>query len=331
MGRPGFSLQRRLARRRQEARASPDHDAPAPGFWQRFDAGFARARSLAFSTVVLLVLGVVGWSLAQELIRDPVIIEPLAVPESLAKAGWTGEVLARQIRDGIRDINEAAEASPALAPAYLFDWEQLDFALPGGLVSIRTLVTVVRGVLRRPVRRVTGELVQLDDDRERQALRRDPDLANAYNGWGNALVDLKRPEEAIGKFQEALLCDPDYADAYYGWGNALLDLWRPDEAAAKFAIYQCLSDGRTSGDCLAFRRGPRIPLREVAGAAYSQVNSLITSELAMSMKTPQVSGMTTKARWALPYCLATAEMIAIVVAVVPRLMPVKPAANTAAS
>ncbi len=351
MGRPGFSLQRRLARRRLEAREAPESSAPAasgppPGFWARFEAGMTRARSLALSGVVLLVLGVVGWSVTQELIRDPVIIEPLAVPESLAKAGWTGEVLARQIRDGIRDINEAAHASPALAPAYLFDREQLDFALPGGLISIRTLATVVRGVLGRPARRVTGELVQLDDDRDRQAvcpeaprgtspagsrygfigrlgtaaprwiacvgavgdlprvaaeqlartntpfiyavfqygrdpaqakaaaegilaekkqqseharalnllgvmlddkkqfieaigmyeeaLLRDPDYAAAYINWGNALRSMERPEEAIGMYEEAKRRDPNFADVYYNWGNALRDLKRPEEAISKY-------------------------------------------------------------------------------------------------
>ena len=161
MGRPGFALWRRLARRRQAERNARPTAEPGPGFWHRLDAGLARARSLALNTLVLLVVGVFGWAVVEEVARDPVVIEPLLVPEPVAKAGWTGEVLARQMRDRVREINAGATTFRR-RDDYLFDREQADVVLPGGIVSIRTLVTVLRSVVNRPARRFVAEVIEFD-------------------------------------------------------------------------------------------------------------------------------------------------------------------------
>ena len=65
--------------------------------------------------------------------------------------------------------------------------------------------------------------------------------------------------------------------------------------------------------------------------SYSDAKTAMASELMISMKMPQVSGTMTKALCARPYWVATAVMIAIVVAVEPRAIPAKPADMTAAS
>lgn len=57
----------------------------------------------------------------------------------------------------------------------------------------------------------------------------------------------------------------------------------------------------------------------------------ITSALIRSMKKPHTSGTIMKACGALPYSLVTALMLAIAVAVDPRVMPPKPAQTTVAS
>ncbi|WP_074745922.1 tetratricopeptide repeat protein [Nitrosospira multiformis] len=58
--------------------------------------------------------------------------------------------------------------------------------------------------------------------------------APAYNGWGNALLNLNRPEEAIEQYEKAIYIDKEYVPAYNGWGNALQKLNRPEEAKEKF-------------------------------------------------------------------------------------------------
>jgi predicted O-linked N-acetylglucosamine transferase (SPINDLY family) len=61
-----------------------------------------------------------------------------------------------------------------------------------------------------------------------------PDFAGALVGRGKALLDLKRPEEALASYDRALALKPDFAGALNGRGNALLDLKRPEEALASY-------------------------------------------------------------------------------------------------
>jgi tetratricopeptide (TPR) repeat protein len=68
----------------------------------------------------------------------------------------------------------------------------------------------------------------------KKAIALDPNYAYAYNNWGSALSALKRPEEAIELFKKAVTLDPNYAYAYNNWGNALYTLKRPAEAIEQF-------------------------------------------------------------------------------------------------
>jgi len=67
-----------------------------------------------------------------------------------------------------------------------------------------------------------------------RALRTDPASAEAHSNIGNALRDLKRPEEALASFDRALELKPDYAEAHLNRGNALRDVKRHKEALASY-------------------------------------------------------------------------------------------------
>jgi tetratricopeptide (TPR) repeat protein len=56
----------------------------------------------------------------------------------------------------------------------------------------------------------------------------------AYNNWGNALLKLGRPAEAIEQYQQALRIQPDYAESQYNWGNALVNTGQPAESIVHF-------------------------------------------------------------------------------------------------
>ena len=66
------------------------------------------------------------------------------------------------------------------------------------------------------------------------ALAHEPDHAEALSNRGNALLDLNRPEDALASCERALALKPDYAEALNNRGNALLDLNRPEDALASF-------------------------------------------------------------------------------------------------
>ena len=67
-----------------------------------------------------------------------------------------------------------------------------------------------------------------------KAIGLNPKVAAAHSNLGNALMDLKLPEEALASCDRAIALKPDYAEAHYNRGNALRDLKRPAEALASY-------------------------------------------------------------------------------------------------
>ena len=54
----------------------------------------------------------------------------------------------------------------------------------------------------------------------KQAIRIDPDDADAHYGLGLAYFTLGMDKEAIGSFKQAIRIDPDFAEAHYNLGVA---------------------------------------------------------------------------------------------------------------
>jgi len=67
-----------------------------------------------------------------------------------------------------------------------------------------------------------------------RAIRVNPGVAEAYNNRGNALLDLKRLDEALINYNKAVALEPGYAEAHSNRANALKDLKRFDEALASY-------------------------------------------------------------------------------------------------
>jgi predicted O-linked N-acetylglucosamine transferase (SPINDLY family) len=76
-----------------------------------------------------------------------------------------------------------------------------------------------------------------------RAIRVNPGVAEAYNNRGNALLDLKRPEEALASYDKALVLKPDYAEAHTNRAAALKELKRFDEALASYDKALALNPG----------------------------------------------------------------------------------------
>jgi tetratricopeptide (TPR) repeat protein len=67
-----------------------------------------------------------------------------------------------------------------------------------------------------------------------KAISLNPNYAEAYNNRGNALFVLKRPEDALASYDKAIALKPDYAEAYNNRGTALGSAKRPEEALASY-------------------------------------------------------------------------------------------------
>ncbi len=68
-----------------------------------------------------------------------------------------------------------------------------------------------------------------------EALRIEPDYADAHNNLGVALADEGKLDEAIAHLSEALRIDPNYAEAHYNLGLALVGQGKLDEAIAHYS------------------------------------------------------------------------------------------------
>jgi tetratricopeptide (TPR) repeat protein len=66
------------------------------------------------------------------------------------------------------------------------------------------------------------------------ALRINPDYAEAHCSLGNALLKKGAVDDAIAEYRKAVEIKPDYADAHFGLGNALLNKGGGEEAIAEY-------------------------------------------------------------------------------------------------
>jgi tetratricopeptide (TPR) repeat protein len=67
-----------------------------------------------------------------------------------------------------------------------------------------------------------------------RAIALKPDAAETYYNRGLVLQELKRPEDALASYDKAIALKPDFADAYNNRGVALRDLKRPEDVLASY-------------------------------------------------------------------------------------------------
>jgi tetratricopeptide (TPR) repeat protein len=123
----------------------------------RVDAGLATLRTMminiGFFAATLLLVPTMG----AQIIRNPIIIEPIAVPQALADRGMTSSVAANRVWDGLQEYSRTA----ALARQTLVavpDSQLVEFTLPGSTLSIDAVLKQVREFLGIQETRITGEI-----------------------------------------------------------------------------------------------------------------------------------------------------------------------------
>ena len=157
--------------------------------WQNFKANFqaiggwiARTATFGKLAVVTPLLGSV-WLIGQELRNDLVTIEPIAVPKTLAEAGYTPEVAGYRLRDALNAYKKAsatgdysANSNPSLNSVadddsdlnsnldlnIAADNEQPDIVVPQLGLSTRAIAAWIRSALGMTRHAISGELTQQD-------------------------------------------------------------------------------------------------------------------------------------------------------------------------
>jgi tetratricopeptide (TPR) repeat protein len=119
--------------------------------------------SIVRSILILLALYLV----LEVVFSKDVEIAPIAVPATLRDDGHTPEVMALRLHDALLHINRHAGTTMDRQGVALAA-NRLDFILPEVGLSLRSVVQVLRQVLRVPAQQVTGEVTWSSD---RLALR----------------------------------------------------------------------------------------------------------------------------------------------------------------
>ena len=123
----------------------------------------AQVRSLVSSLAVTIVIVALVLILFRQLGNDAIFVEPIKVPASLVKLGYTPEVTARWVLEDMLEIQRQTttrKKGKAIAP----EWERFDMEVPGSGISMSTLGRVLRESLGIREKKISGEVVGTEAD-----------------------------------------------------------------------------------------------------------------------------------------------------------------------
>lgn len=106
-----------------------------------------------FAAMLLLIPAV-----ASQFSTDAVVIEPIAVPEALAKRGITPEVAANRLWDGLQDFARTASVARSTIVA-IPDSQRVEFSLPDTGISIDSVAKQVRQFFGLYETHIAGEII----------------------------------------------------------------------------------------------------------------------------------------------------------------------------
>lgn len=118
-------------------------------------------RSLVSSIVVITVSIALIAILFRQLTSTAIIVEPIRVPDALAKSGYTSEITAQRLMDSMFAIKRKAttqKEGAQVAPK----WQRFNMEVPGSGITIGTLGNVLRESIGIIERKITGEIISSD-------------------------------------------------------------------------------------------------------------------------------------------------------------------------
>jgi predicted Zn-dependent protease len=110
--------------------------------------------NIGFFAATLLLIPAVG----AQFVRNAVVIEPIAVPDALVKQGFTPEVVANRLWDGLQDFAQSASAARETVVA-IPDSQLIEFSLPDAGFSVDSIFTQIRQFFGTYDTRINGEIV----------------------------------------------------------------------------------------------------------------------------------------------------------------------------
>jgi tetratricopeptide (TPR) repeat protein len=128
--------------------------------WGRVPKALDVFRKLAINVVVLVPISLIGLTIWQAVAEDLMIVESFTIPKSLEEQGYTGAIVAQQLIDKVELVTVTAKARVDRVQI----GQQSQFAslsslqVPQSGLTVQTLVSLLRKVLRPPDDRIGGEI-----------------------------------------------------------------------------------------------------------------------------------------------------------------------------
>ncbi|WPB83533.1 tetratricopeptide repeat protein [Sediminicoccus rosea] len=136
---------------------------PRTGFWGGLLGLLPRLVPLVGVLILLVIL-------VDELQRDGVEVQPIAVPPRLVELGLTPDVVALRLTDALAKLQDSVGGEPRRRTGADVGGAHPDFTVPLTGLSLRSVASTLRGMLGIPERRVSGE-VTVDGEVLRLRLR----------------------------------------------------------------------------------------------------------------------------------------------------------------
>lgn len=116
-------------------------------------------------TVMPVIIGVVLIGLIiREVNQDSIEVAPIQVPARLAATGLTAEVVALRLLDQIAAAERVVTSERVVRPHVELIGQKPDFTVPIAGISLRSLADITRNLLGIAPRRVSGEIIQEEDN-----------------------------------------------------------------------------------------------------------------------------------------------------------------------
>lgn len=151
-------------RKRAPRPAAPVEVAPRPRrrlSLPTIESGSTRLRKLILNLAFVLAILIFLPILLSQFLRNPVLIEPIAVPEALVTRGLTPEVVASRLWDGLRDANALARTSKESVAA-IPNSQRVQFSVPEVGLSMDSIVRQTRQFFNLHQTRIAGEFTCAD-------------------------------------------------------------------------------------------------------------------------------------------------------------------------
>lgn len=208
--------------------------------FSRFVGGCAdwseNLRKLLLNSIVVTLLILLGWSAYRELRQKTLVINPIEVPRDLSDRGHSSTVLALRLNDGIQEVLNGGTnylSSSEIAPLKLQpDNERPDIDVPGGNLSLRTIIRYARYAFNLPEQRVGGSISKegeqlcllLRQDNHPAKLLRASTLDELVTMGAEEVVMARSPLLAAGYF----LDNPDHDKDFVKTEAALNEVLKSD-------------------------------------------------------------------------------------------------------